>query len=61
MWPFQSFTRRGGGGGLRGLDAKNESYHQPSFMSQYSHENMLDAKFKFGSFSSFGDMTSQKS
>ena len=28
-------------------------------MSQYSHEGMPDAKFKSGSFSSFGDMASQ--
>ena len=28
--------------------------------SQYSHESMPDAKFESGSFSSFGDMTSQK-
>ena len=35
-WPFQSFTRPGNGGwrggveeGLRGLDAKSQSYHQP--------------------------------
>ena len=28
-------------------------------MSQYSHESMPDAKLESGSFSSFGDMTSQ--
>ena len=28
-------------------------------MSQYRHESMADAKFESGSFSSFGDMTSQ--
>ena len=28
-------------------------------MSRYSHKNVPDAKFEFGSFSSFGDMTSQ--
>ena len=28
-------------------------------MSQYSHESMPDAKFESGSFSSFGEMTSQ--
>ena len=29
-------------------------------MSQYNHESMPDVKFESGSFSSFGDMTSQK-
>ena len=48
---------------LIGPDAKNQDYHQPIemklCMSQYSHESMPDAKLKPGSFSSFGDMTSQ--
>ena len=29
-------------------------------LSHYSHKSMADAKFESGSFSSFGDMTSQK-
>ena len=28
-------------------------------MNQYSHESILDTKYESGSFSSFGDMTSQ--
>ena len=52
-----------GGGGLRGPDAKNQGYYQPIgiklCMSHYSHKSMLDAKFESGSFSIFGDMTSQ--
>ena len=48
---------------LRGQDAKNQSYHQPiemNFrMSNYSYKSMPDIKSGFGSFSSFGDMTSQ--
>ena len=55
-------------GWLRGPDAKNQGYHHPIEMrvemklcvSQYSHESMSDAKFESGSFSSYGDMTSQK-
>ena len=46
-----------------GLDAKYQGYHQPIemklSMSQYNYESILDAKFEFGSFSSFGDITSQ--
>ena len=51
-----------GGGGLRGPDAKNQGYDQPIEMkfrmSNYSHKSMPDAKVEYGSFSSFGDMTS---
>ena len=47
----------GGGGGLRGPDAKSQGCHQPIeakfCLSQYSHESMPDAKFDSGSFSSF--------
>ena len=54
----------GGGGGLRGLDAKSQGYHQPIemklCMSQNSYESMPDAKFESGSFSSVEDMTSQR-
>ena len=53
----------GGGGGLRGPDVKIQGYHQliemKLCMSQYSHESMPGSKFECGSFSSFGDMTSQ--
>ena len=48
---------------LRGPDAKNQGYHQliemKLCMSQYSYESMPDAKFEIGSFSGFGDVTSQ--
>ena len=48
------------GGWLSGPDAKNQRYHQPIEMTLcVSHESIPDAKFESGSFSSFGDMTSQ--
>ena len=60
--PYQAgfFSRSPGlrGGGLRGPDAKNQGYHQPIEMKLY-HKSMPDAKFESGSFSIFGDMTSQ--
>ena len=53
----------GGGGGLRGPDAKNQGYHQPIeiklCMSYHSPKSIPDAKFKADSPSSFGDITSQ--
>ena len=49
--------------GVRGPDAKSQSYHQPIEMkvgkSHYSYKSMPDAKFKSCSFSIFGNMTSQ--
>ena len=65
--PFQSFGWTGGGrgGGLRGPDAKNQGYDElirmKLCMSHYSHKSMPDAKCECGSFSIFGDMTSQSS
>ena len=60
--PAFSVVRRGGGG-LRGLNAKNHSYHQPNemklCMNHYNHKSMRGAKFESGGFSIFGDMTSQ--
>ena len=53
--PFYSFTWSG--------DVKNQTYHKPIetkvWMSCYSHESMLYAKFESGSFSIFGDITLQ--
>ena len=55
--------RGGGGGGLRGPDAKNQGYHQPIemklCMSHYLHKSIPDATFETDSFFNFGDMTSQ--
>ena len=56
-------VRQAWGVWLRGPDSKNQVYHKPIemklFLSQYRNKRMLDAKFEFGSFSSFGDMMSQ--
>ena len=53
-----------GGGRLRGQDAKNQGYHQPTemklCMSHYSLKNMPDAKFESDNFSIFGDMNVTK-
>ena len=50
-------------GGLTGLDAKYQGYHQPVevkvCVSHYSHKSKPDAKFESGSFSIIGDMTLQ--
>ena len=47
-------ARIGGGGGVRGSNAKNHSYHKPIkiifCMSHYSHKSMPDAKFESGGF-----------
>ena len=62
---FIRLPARGGGEGgrLRGPNAKNQAYHQPTemelCMGHYSHKHMPDAKFEYGSFSIFGDTTSQ--
>ena len=52
-----------GGGGLRGLNTKNQGKDQLTemefCMSHYIYKSMPDAKFESGSFFSFGDMTSQ--
>ena len=48
---------------LIGPDAKNQGYHQPIEMklgmTHYSHKSVPNAKFESGSFSIFGNMTSQ--
>ena len=48
---------------FKGPYTKNQCYYQlikmKLCMSQYNYEHMPDAKFESGSFSSFGDMTSQ--
>ena len=58
--PFQSFARPGGG--LSGLDGKNQGHHQPIeiklCVSLYNYKSMPDAKFEPFSLSSFEDMTS---
>ena len=60
---FSDWPGREGGGGLTGLDAKNQGYHKlikmKLCMNHDSHKSMPDAKFESGSFPSFGDMTSQ--
>ena len=47
----------GGGRGLRGLDSKNQGYHQLIKMKlcirNYNHKSMSDAKFESCSFSIF--------
>ena len=61
--PFQSFAWPGGRGSRRGSDAKNQGYHQPidmePFTSHYGPKSLPDTKSESGSFSIFGDMTSQ--
>ena len=60
---FSRSPGEGGGGGLRGPDAKNQGRHQPIEMklceSHYTHKSIPDTKFEPGSSSSFGDVTSQ--
>ena len=60
---FSVVRQAPGGGGLRGLDAKNQSKHKPTelklCMSHYNHRNNADTKFEFDSSTSFGDMTSR--
>ena len=57
------FSRSPGLGGAQMPGCKNEGYHRPIEMklclSHYKHKSMNDAQFKYGSFSIFGDMTSQ--
>ena len=60
---FSRLLGSGGGGGLRGPDAKNQSYHlsieMKLCMSHYIHKRIPDAKLEADSSSSLGDMTSQ--
>ena len=63
---FQSFARPGGGGGSSEVQMpKINSYHKlieiKFCMTHYRREDMSDAKFESGSFSSFGDKMSQNS
>ena len=55
---------RGGGGEAQRPRCQNYGYHQPIemklYMSRYSHKSMPGAKFEFGSFTIFGDMTRHK-
>ena len=41
------------------IKVKNEMIEMKVCMNHYGHKSMPDAKFGSGSFSSFGDMTSQ--
>ena len=56
---FSRLPGRGGGGGLRGPDAKNQPIEMKLGMSHYGHKIIPNAKFESGSSFSFGDMTSQ--
>ena len=61
--PAFSVVRQAREGGLRGPDAKNQGYHPlieiKLGMSHYGHKSIPGGKLESGSFSSFGDMTSQ--
>ena len=53
-----------GPGGAQKSGCQESRCHQPTemqlCMSHYNHKSMPDAKIEFGSFSNFGDMTSEK-
>ena len=61
--PAFSVIHQTRGGGVTGPDAKIQGYHQPIEtklgMDHYGHKRIPNAQFEAGSFSSFGDKTSQ--